>query len=72
MDKYKFLNALSNNEYLDKLDVQQLNEVVESFPYFQSAYLLLAQKIIHQPQPYRHFGNFAMHCRTHWRPRNAV
>jgi hypothetical protein len=51
MDKYKFLNALSNNEYLDKLDVQQLNEVVESFPYFQSAYLLLAQKIIHQPQP---------------------
>ena len=51
MDKYKFLNALSNNECLDKLDVQQLNEVVESFPYFQSAYLLLAQKIIHQPQP---------------------
>ena len=50
MDKYKFLNALSNSQYLDKIDVQQLNEIVESFPYFQSAYLLLAQKIIHQPQ----------------------
>lgn len=48
MDKYKFLNAINSTDYLDKVAIQQLNELVESYPYFQTAYLLLAQKVVQE------------------------
>ncbi|HNI44749.1 MAG: hypothetical protein JNM36_08555 [Chitinophagales bacterium] len=47
MDRYKLLNALDNPSYIDKIEYDQLENVIETYPYFQTGYLLLAQKIAH-------------------------
>lgn len=47
MDRYKLLNALDNPSYIDKIAYDQLENVIETYPYFQTGYLLLAQKMAH-------------------------
>ena len=44
MDKAKLLSLLHSPQALAELNVQELEEVVERYPYFQTAHLLLAKK----------------------------
>ena len=45
MEKYKLLHALNNEKFVRQLELHQLRELIKEYPYFQTAYLLLSQKI---------------------------